>query len=122
MEQEDYLETIYKLKKENGYVRISDVAAVLGLSKPSVTQMMQRLKKDGLVLYDPYKPLDLSDDGMKIGKEVAERHKVLAEFFTLIGIPEKVQDADIHGIEHCLSSVTLGKLKKVTKFLREKGF
>ena len=122
MEQEDYLETIYNLKKEKGFVRISDIAEILSLSKPSVTQMMQRLEKDGLVKYAPYQPLKLTSKGQKIGKGVAERHKVLAEFFTILGIPEKTQEQDIHGIEHCLSPATLTKLKKVTKFLKDKKF
>lgn len=122
MEQEDYLETIYNLHKEKGHIRASDIARRLDLSKPSVTQMMQRLKRDGLVKYEPYMPIEMTPKGRKIGKSVAERHAVLAEFFTLLGISEKVQERDIHGIEHSLSPVTLNKLKKVTKFLRKKGF
>lgn len=122
MEQEDYLETIYDLYEEKGYVRISDVAMALKLSKPSVTQMMQRLQKEDCVIYSPYQPLKLTDKGRKIGKGVAQRHKVLAEFFTLLGIPEKTQLKDIHGIEHSLSPITVKMLTEVTRFLKEKNF
>ena len=122
MEQEDYLETIYNLSKGKGYVRISDIARDLCLSKPSVTQMMQRLKKDGLVEYKPYQPLLLKPKGKQIGKMVAERHHVLAGFFTLLGIPKNIQEKDIHGIEHYLSPTTLKKLKTVTGFLRRKKY
>lgn len=122
MEQEDYLETIYDLYENKGYVRISDVAKALNLSKPSVTQMMQRLQKEGCVIYSPYQPLKLTDKGRKIGKGVAERHKVLAEFFTLLGIPKKTQLKDIHGIEHSLSPVTLKTLREVMKFLKKTNF
>lgn len=120
MEQEDYLETIYKLNLEHGLVRISDVAKILKLSQPSVTQMMQRLEKEDCVIYKPYLPLRLTSKGKKIGKKIAERHKVLAEFFTLLQIPQKIQEKDIHGIEHSLSPLTLKKLKETTKFLRNK--
>ena len=120
MEQEDYLETIYKLADQSGLVRISDVAKILKLSKPSVTQMMQRLQKENCVIYKPYFPLQLTQKGKKIGKKVAERHKVLAEFFTLLDIPKNIQEKDIHGIEHCLSPITLEGLKKATKFLKAK--
>ncbi|MBI4235205.1 transcriptional regulator [Candidatus Peregrinibacteria bacterium] len=122
MEQEDYLETIYDLHEAKGYIRISDVAMALNLSKPSVTQMMQRLKKEGCVIYAPYQPLQLTEKGRKIGKGVAERHKVLAEFFTILGIPEKTQLKDIHGIEHSLSPVTLKTLKELTQFLKDQKF
>lgn len=122
MEQEDYLETIYNLDKNSTHVRVSDVAEELDLSKPSVTQMMQRLKKEGCVDYTPYAPLKLTAKGRRIGKKVAERHKVLAEFFTLLNISTQVQEKDIHGIEHSLSDTTLNKLKQVTKFLKDKNF
>lgn len=122
MKQEDYLETIYNLQKKLGYVRLSDVAKELQLSKPSVTQMMQRLEKDGCAIYRPYSPLKLTTKGRKIGKQIADRHQVLAEFFTLLNIPKKTQEKDIHGIEHHLSKTTLEQLKKVTKFLRKKNY
>lgn len=120
MEQEDYLETIYNLKKELGHVRVSDIAKALSLSKPSVTQMMQRLEKEGYVKYQPYLPLKLTAKGSRIGRSVAEKHEVLAEFLTTLGIPKAVQEKDIHGIEHFLSPITLQKLKKTTKFLKDK--
>lgn len=120
MEQEDYLETIYELALKQGLVRISDVAKILNLSKPSVTQMMQRLEKDKCVIYKPYLPLRLTSKGKQIGKKVAERHKVLAEFFTLLKIPEKIQKKDIHGIEHSLSTITLKKLRALTAALKKK--
>ncbi len=120
MEKEDYLETIYKLGISHDHVRISDLAKALNLRKPSVTQMMQRLEKEGCVNYKPYLPLKLTKKGRNIGKQIAERHKVLAEFFTILGIPKHIQEKDIHGIEHCLSPTTLLKLKKITKKLKEK--
>lgn len=122
MEQEDYLETIYKLTIEQGLVRISDIAKILKLSKPSVTQMMQRLEKDECVIYKPYLPLKLTVKGKKIGKKVAERHEVLAELLTILDIPENIQEKDIHGIEHSLSQITLDRLRQTAKFLKEKKF
>lgn len=122
MKQEDYLETIYNLQKELDFVRISDIALEMNLKKPSVTQMMQRLHEDGAVKYKAYQPIKLTKKGEKIGKKVAERHKVLAEFLTILGIQKAVQEKDIHGIEHHLSPSTLEKLKKVNKFLKNKKF
>lgn len=122
MEREDYLETLYNLQKEKGHIRISDIALALSISKPSVTQMMQRLKKEHCVSYEPYSPIKLTKKGHEIGKSIAERHKVLAEFFTILGISKAVQERDIHGIEHSLSTITLRRLREVSKFLKQKGF
>jgi len=122
MEKEDYLEEIYNLLKGKGHIRISDIAEGLNVRKPSVTQMMQRLKKEDCLLYEPYSPIKLTEKGYKIGKSVAERHKVLEEFFTIMGISKQIQKKDIHGIEHSLSETTLKRLKEVSTFLKKKKF
>ena len=122
MEQEDYLETIYLMEKEQDYVRISDIALSLNISKPSVTQMIQRLDKEGLVVYKPYSPVRLTKKGREIGKKIDERHQVLSEFLTLLEIPKEIQEKDIHGIEHFISPITLKKLKSAIDFLKKNNF
>lgn len=122
MKQEDYLETLYNLEKSAGCLRTSDVARTLKLRRPSVTQMMQRLAKDGYITYKPYFPITLTKRGRAIGRKIAERHAVLATFLTLLGIPKKDQERDIHGIEHHISPRTLRQLKRATMFLRKKGY
>jgi Mn-dependent DtxR family transcriptional regulator len=122
MKQEDYLETIYLLNKEKGYVRVSDIATVLQISKPSVTQMVKRLESEGFLRYEPYAPIVLTPKGETIGKNIDERHQVLSEFLSILGIPEKIQEKDIHGIEHHISPITLKKLKEANEFLKAKKF
>ncbi len=122
MQQEDYLEALYNLERTAGCLRTSDVARALKLRKPSVTEMMQRLAKDGFVHYKPYFPISLTPKGRAVGRKIAERHAVLAAFLTLLGIPRRSQEKDIHGIEHHLSPLTLRRLKDVTVFLRKKGY
>lgn len=122
MQKEDYLETLYDLEKTTGCLRTSDVARTLKLRKPSVTQMIQRLAKDGFVSHKPYFPISLTPKGRAIGRKIAEHHAVLAAFLTLLGIPRHSQEKDIHGIEHHLSPLTLRRLKDVTAFLRRKGY
>ena len=122
MQQEDYLETLFTLERTTGCLRTSDVARSLKLRKPSVTQMMQRLQRGGLIEYKPYFPISLTRKGRAIGRRIAERHAVLTAFLTLLGIPKKEQEKDIHGIEHHVSPLTLRRLKDVTDFLRRKRY
>ena len=42
---EDYLEMILMLQKEKGYARSIDVAAALGVTKPSVSVAMKKLRE-----------------------------------------------------------------------------
>ena len=49
---EDYLEMILMLQKEKGYARSIDVAAALGVTKPSVSVAMKKLRENGYILMD----------------------------------------------------------------------
>lgn len=48
---EDYLETIYVLRKRLPVVRSIDIATELGYSKPSVSVAMKNLKPGDLLLF-----------------------------------------------------------------------
>jgi Mn-dependent transcriptional regulator len=45
---EDYLEAMLQLKEKNGYIRSVDIAEHLGVTKPSVSNAIKRLKKKGI--------------------------------------------------------------------------
>jgi Mn-dependent DtxR family transcriptional regulator len=49
---EDYLERIQELIEAKGYARMVDIAASLGISQASVTNMVKRLDAEGFVLYE----------------------------------------------------------------------
>ena len=119
MEQEDYLQTIYRLEHTSGAARISDIARVLGVRKPSASQMVERLEDQGFISHEPYAGVRLTKNGQKRALQVLERHEALVDFFTTIGIPKKVREHDIHGLEHYISPITLKKLRAVTKFLKD---
>ncbi len=122
IEKEDYLETMFELKQKHGYIRISDIAKALNLKLPSVTQMMQRLEKEGYVSYKAYGPIELTQKGQGVAKHIANRHEVLHEFLTVLGVPESIQKKDIHGIEHHLSRITVDRLKTAIDFLKNHKF
>ena len=46
---EDYLESMIILKEKNGYVRSVDIAGFLGVTKPSVSNAMKRLREEGYI-------------------------------------------------------------------------
>ncbi|MDO8518032.1 MAG: iron dependent repressor, metal binding and dimerization domain protein [bacterium] len=118
MDQEDYLHVIYLLTAKDTEARISAIAAALKVRKPSVSQMAERLKKQGYITYKPYQELTLTPKGRRVALAIHNRHEALVDFFTAIGVPKKVQEHDIHGLEHYLSPITLKKLQELTKKLR----
>ncbi|MHC1595314.1 MAG: transcriptional regulator MntR [Candidatus Syntropharchaeales archaeon] len=104
---EDYLEVIYKLIQEKGYARSTDIAHQLDVRPPSVTEMVQRLDEDGLLVYERYRGITLTEEGERVAKSVLRRHALLFEFLTLLGVDEEIADLDACGMEHCLHPETV---------------
>ncbi|MBD2847273.1 transcriptional regulator MntR [Paenibacillus sp. IB182496] len=100
---EDYLERIYKLIDEKGYARVSDIAEGLEVHPSSVTKMIQKLDKDNYLIYEKYRGLVLTNKGKKMGKRLVDRHQLLEQFLTIIGVHEENIYRDVEGIEHHLS-------------------
>jgi len=114
---EDYLEMIYRLSAEKGYTRTHDLAAALNVQPPSTTRMIQRMSELGLVNYEKYGIITLSQKGKEIGKALLQRHLIVEEFLKLIGITEGILE-ETEKIEHTISVGTLQRLGSLTMFLK----
>ena len=75
---EDYLESIYMLDKEKGFVRSTDIANSLGYSKPSVSVAMKQLEENGYIRRDGDRLIHLEEKGLQIAKRIYERHETIA--------------------------------------------
>jgi Mn-dependent DtxR family transcriptional regulator len=114
---EDYLERIGELIERKGYARVVDIAAVLEVSQPSVTAMVQRLAEAGYLNYEKYRGLVMTEAGRAVGQRVRDRHAALQRFLSLLGLDAETQETDIEGWEHCLSAATLARLVELADFL-----
>ena len=109
---EDYLEAMLMLKEEHGYIRSIDVAEKLGVTKPSVSYTTKRLRESGYITFDPAGMIQLLQPGQEIAERIYERHKLLTELFTGLGVsPEKARE-DACRVEHDLSEETFDAIRK----------
>ena len=60
--QEEYLKTMYVLIKQNGSVRVTDIANKMNCTKPSVNKALYNLKDNGLVNYESYGTIELTEE------------------------------------------------------------
>ena len=105
---EDYLEAIYNLAKEKRVVRVRDIAKRLGVKMPSVTNMLKTLSKKGMIDYEKYEYLELTDKGSDVGSEIDQRHQILRTFLTdILKINFDQADEDACKMEHAVSPTTL---------------
>lgn len=109
---EMYLETILILSKKNPNVRAIDVGEYMGYSKPSVSRAMGILKSGGYVSVDPTGHITLTDSGLEIAEKIYERHTMLTEFLTRLGVDEKTAAEDACKIEHVISDKSFEAIKK----------
>lgn len=116
---EDYLERIHELISEKGYARAIDIANALGISQPSVTSMVQKLASAGLLNYEKYRGLTLTDEGKRVAIAIHERHEILKRFLSLLNVSQKAQEQDIEGLEHHISEETVQALSKLSDHLEK---
>ncbi len=116
---EDYIENIYKLIDTKGYARVSDIAEALEVHPSSVTKMVQKLDKDGYLIYEKYRGMVLTPKGKKIGKLLVYRHELLEKFLRTIGVMEENIFKDVEGIEHHLSWDAIDRISDLIQYFHE---
>ena len=109
---EDYLEAILALREQKGTVRSIDVVHRLGLSKPSVSVAMKRLRENGYIEMDADGFLTLLPPGEEIAQRIDTRHKLLTQFLIRLGVSPEVAATDACKIEHDLSDESFEKIAR----------
>ena len=101
---EDYLKTIYKLESENKRVSTNLLAANMGFAPASVTGMLKKLASLKLVIYQPYKGVQLTRQGRQRALKVLRHHR-LAELYLVkvLGVPWDEVHAEADKWEHVIS-------------------
>lgn len=78
--KENYLKALYLLHQKDSSISVSDLGKVMGVSKPTVNDMIKKLQVIGWLNYEKYKPLSLTPKGLKDASKIVRRHR-LSEMF-----------------------------------------
>ena len=103
---EDYLEAMLILEEQHGYIRSIDIAKHLGVTKPSVSYAVKKLRENGYINMEANGPITLAPAGLKIARRIYERHKALKAFLMKLGVDENTAEEDACEIEHVISHDT----------------
>ncbi len=112
---EDYLEQILMIREQKGTVRSIDIAAGLGVTKPSVSVAMKRLRENGYIQMDGSNLITLTPEGEAIADSIYDRHKTLTRCLQLLGVSEEIAREDACRLEHDISQVSYEALKEHLK-------
>lgn len=109
--REMYLETILLLQNKKGSVRAIDVAMELNYSKPSVSRAVGILKRDGYINVASDGTILFTDKGKEKAVAVLERHEVLTDAFTKMGMELSVAEDNACKVEHVISQEAFDAIK-----------
>ncbi|MCA9162323.1 MAG: manganese-binding transcriptional regulator MntR [Planctomycetales bacterium] len=112
---EDYVEAVADILTENGSCRVTDLARRFAVSHVTVNRIVDRLQKAGLLVTQPYQPIELTPKGRRLAAKCRERHDIVYRFLLAIGVDEPTAAIDAEGIEHHVSPATLKRLRAMVE-------
>ena len=109
--QEEYLKTMYVLKKQNGNIRVTDIALKMNCTKPSVNKALNMLKENNLINYETYGTIELPIE--EHAKKILETYDIVYLFLKdVLNLEEKDAKVEAEKIKTNLSDDTINKLAK----------
>jgi DtxR family manganese transport transcriptional regulator len=112
---EDYVEAIADAIAKNGVCRSMDLVEHFAVTHATVNNTIARLQRDGLVLTQPYQPIELTTAGKRLATASRRRHEVVQSFLEAIGVSPEVAKIDSEGMEHHVSKETLQAMKHILR-------
>lgn len=114
---EDYLEAIWDLQKNKGYIKVKDIADKLEVTRPSVSEMIKKLSENEYIIYEKYGGIIFTGRGKKLAQEIKKRHNLFVEFLRIIGVSEENAQQDACKLEHDVSPETITCLLEFVEFI-----
>ena len=110
---EEYLKTIYILKKQNGNIRVTDIAKKMNCTKPSVNKAIHNLKDNGMLNYESYGTVELTKEGENLAKKILEAYDIVYLFLKdVINLEDEEAKKEAEKIKLAITDNTINKLAK----------
>lgn len=112
-----YLMAISEIFEEQGYVRATDVAKWLGVTKGSASIALKTIKEKGLVAEDDNRMLFLTEMGEEAVDTIVGARSTFLKFFRdILAIDENIALEDACKLEHLVSRTTSERLMRFIRF------
>lgn len=115
--EENYLKRLLILSKETGEVSVNELSMELKIKMPTVNGMMKKLAEKGLVYFEKYKPIKLTDEGRKEAAVVLRKHRLTETFlFKKMGLGWEQVHPIAEQIEHIQSPLFFEKMDELLNY------
>ena len=110
---EEYLKTIYVLKKQGQDIKVTTIANRMNCTKPSVIKAIKNLKANEMLEYEAYGEIRLTNKGEALAKKVLEAYDIVYVFLTeILEIPKEEAKEEAIRLKAVMNDNTLNMLTK----------
>ena len=110
---EEYLKTMYVIQIQNKEIRVTDIANQMNISKASVNKAINNLKENGLVYYETYGKIELTEKGTDLAKKILEAYDISYVFFKdVIGLDVEASKREAEKLKLTMEDNTINNLAK----------
>jgi DtxR family Mn-dependent transcriptional regulator len=108
---EDYLKVIYVIEQDGGAAATNDIAARLDIAAASVSGMVRRLADQGLLAYERYHGVRLTEAGRRAALRTIRRHRVIEAYLAkALGYAWDGVHAEAERLEHAASDELVDRM------------
>ena len=110
---EEYLKTMYVLKKQTGSIRVTDIANKMNCTKASVNKAIYNLKDNELLNYESYGKIELTKKGESLAQKILETYDIVYLFLKdVLNLETEEAEAEAEKIKLNMTDNTINKLAK----------
>jgi len=115
---QEYIEVIRDLENENKVARVKDIADRRGVSRSSVSIILNQLLDKDLIAHEQYGHVSLSRKGRRLANDLERRHQAIKEFLVkVLGVSEENAEKDACKFEHDISKETFTAFSRFLSFV-----
>ena len=108
---EDYLKAIYALGRGTGAVATNDIAQRLLIAPASVSGMVRRLADQGLLSYERYRGVKLTERGRRAALRTLRRHRIIESYLSkALSYPWDRVHSEAERLEHAASDELVDRM------------
>ncbi|MBI2955149.1 MAG: metal-dependent transcriptional regulator [Chloroflexi bacterium] len=110
---EEYIEAIYIMQSEDSVVISARLAERMAVSAPTMTDTLKRMTKQGYVVVDRRKEINLTEKGKEVAESLVRRHRLSERWLTdVLGLDWSKAHQEACKLEHAISPEVEEKLSK----------
>jgi len=113
---QDYLKTLLRIEESQDRVSTSNVARTLAVADSTVTDMLRKLHRAGLLEYRPYYGATLTEKGRKAALGILRRHRLIELFLhDVLGYGWEEVHEEAEKLEHTVSDFFIERVDALLK-------